>query len=269
MGSGRVSRAVWDQGPVQAQGEHQCSPGLQVAEPGQCQHPAWGLPQTPSVAQGTTQTAPACSHPALGHSAPLTPPRQRFGPFLRTPQTCPHPSWHRRQRPAAAGLSCLQTWRSTDGRVAPAGGWAKRSGHDLVRPWAVGCTRAVEAAGRPGGAFGIGQAGTPHPCPGSDGSRAVPSAGEVPGVVRVVSSSSNETNHQQLKTKRKRSPSGVSRAGRGYVPPGVGGKERKSQNHGNIQMREKRKLKKRKKKKKKRKTPKNPPCPAWVSGAGL
>lgn len=30
---------------------------------------------------------------------------------------------------------------------------------------------------------------------------------------------------------------------RGYIPPGVWGKEKESQNHGNIQMREKRKLK--------------------------
>lgn len=36
------------------------------------------------------------------------------------------------------------------------------------------------------------------------------------------------------------------RAGWGdYIPPGVWGKEKESQNHGNIQMREKRKLKQR------------------------
>ena len=35
------------------------------------------------------------------------------------------------------------------------------------------------------------------------------------------------------------------RAGEGYIPPGVWGGEKESQNHGNIQMREKRKLKQR------------------------
>lgn len=82
----------------------------------------------------------------------------------------------------------------------------------------------------------------------------------------MVSSSSNETNRQQLKTKRKQSPRGTSRAGDGgtYLLE-LGGKERKSQNHGNIQMREKRKLKQKGKNKnknnKKRGNPEEPPLP--------
>lgn len=53
----------------------------------------------------------------------------------------------------------------------------------------------------------------------------------------------------------------------GYVPPGVGGKERKSQNHGNIQTREKRKLKKREKNKK-RKPRRTPLAPHGSVGQG-
>lgn len=107
----------------------------------------------------------------------------------------------------------------------------------LSVPRAMGCARAAKGASRPRGAFGIGRAaGTPHPCPSGVRSGAVPSAGEVPGAVQVVSSNSNETNHQQLKTKRKQSPSGVSRAGRGVRTSwswGQGKEEPKSWKHTN------------------------------------
>lgn len=54
----------------------------------------------------------------------------------------------------------------------------------------------------------------PRPCPGGCGCGAVPCRQGPPGRA-VVSSSSNETNRQQLKTKRKQSPRGTSRAGDG------------------------------------------------------
>lgn len=127
--------------------------------------PSMGTAANPQRSTGHHTDSSCLLPPCSGALSTLGPPRQRLGPFLRTPQTCPHPSWHRSQRPDAARLSCLQTRRSTDGRVAPAGGWARRSSHDLIRPWAVGCTRAAEKAGRPGGAFGIGQAGTPTSLP--------------------------------------------------------------------------------------------------------
>lgn len=108
---------------------------------------------------------------------------------------------------------------------------------------------------------------------GGDRSGAVPSAGEAPEAVRVVSSSSSdETNHQQLKTKRTRSPSGVSRAGRGVRTSwswGQGKEEPKSWKHtneGEKKIKTKKKGKK-EKKNKKRKPQRTSLSPAWVREA--
>lgn len=106
-----VRQGLWNHMGLRASADLEGAPaGL---EPGQWQHSAWKLLQGCSMTHGTVQMAPASSLPAPGSLCPQSP-KHRLGPFLRTPQTHPHPLWHHRQRPITTWLSCLRTQQSTD-----------------------------------------------------------------------------------------------------------------------------------------------------------
>lgn len=109
-----------------------------------------------------------------------------------------------------AGAGNRQGWVA---RAAPGRGAAVAP--SVPGLWRLPCgTGAGEGPGRPRGAFGIGGDRQPGTLP-RRWWRAwgCPLGRQGPPGSAVVSSSSNETNRQQLKTKRKRSPRGMSRAG--------------------------------------------------------